>query len=408
MKANKKLTIFSWSMYDFANTIFSMNVISLYFALWITIDMKKADIFYSIALSSSMFLAAVSAPILGAISDKLGKRMPFLIASTVICCLFTAYIGITHYFLIGLICFMIANYCYQVADIFYNTLLPEISEKQSIGRTSGYGIGFGYLGTITGLLLTTPFVLKFGRQASFIPTALFFFLFALPCFIFVKDINRKEKQKYQYADTIKYSLSKIRKTLANIRQYSALFTFLISAFISLDAINTIIVFMSVYIKKIVLFTDSQIIIFYIISSLFATMGSLSAGLMTDRIGPKKTLSITLLLWCLSLLLAMTSFNKIIFWFVGPLAGISLGATWTSARAMVAHLCPPYMLGEIFGFYGLVGKSASIIGPLVWGISVWSFTPLGLIKYRLTIFILFLFLSLGFLILQKVPDKAIYG
>lgn len=402
---NRKLTIFSWSMYDFANTIFSMNVISLYFALWITVDMKGADIFYGLALSISMFLAAVSSPIFGAISDKLGQRMIFLISFTLVCCVFTAFIGVVNHIVFGLICFMIANYCYQLADIFYNTLLPEISDRERVGRTSGYGVGLGYVGTIAGLLFVSPFVLRYGRQAAFIPTAFFFFLFALPCFLFVKDIKKPEKLKIGYIDVSKKAFLKIKNTLSNIRNYSALFIFLISAFISLNAINTIFVFMSVYIKKVIMFSDSQMIIFYIVSSLFAIVGSLIAGFMTDLIGPKRTLSATLLLWCVASILAILSFNKIIFWFVGPIAGMSLGATWTSARAMVVHLSPSYMLGEVFGFYGLVGKSASILGPIIWGISILIFKPLGLISYRITVFILLLFLICGFLILQKVPDTV---
>ena len=111
---NKKLTIFSWSVYDFANTIFAMNVISLYFALWVTVDMKGEDILYSLALSGSMLLVAISSPIMGTMSDRVGRRMPFLI-------LFT-----------------------------FNALLPQVSGKNKIGRVSGYGTSLGYCGTIGG------------------------------------------------------------------------------------------------------------------------------------------------------------------------------------------------------------------------------------------------------------------
>jgi UMF1 family MFS transporter len=403
MQVGKKFTIFSWSMYDFANTMFSMNVISLYFPVLIIVNMKSADIVYSSVLSGSMLFAALSAPVFGAISDRLGRRMPFLIILTLICCLFTACIGVSNRLVLMLVCFVMANYCYQLADIFYNALLPEISDKKQIGRTSGYGVGLGYGGTIVGLLLTRFFFLKYGVKATFIPTAFFFLLFALPCFLFVKDRNKKS-QKLDW-NIIPDSFLKIKKTLKNIENYSELFTFLVSAFIILNVVNTVIVFMSVYTKQVIGFTDSQVNIFYIISSILAIVGSLFSGFMTDKMGPKKTLSCALLLWCITILLAILSSNKILFWLVGFLAGVSLGATWTSARTLVARLSPPYMFGEVFGFYGLVGKSASIVGPMIWGISVLVFEPLGMIKYRMTIFILLLFLIGGFLILQKVPDKV---
>ena len=389
-------------MYDFANTIFAMNVISLYFALWVTVDMKGEDILYSWALSGSMLLAALSSPIMGAISDRLGKRMPFLICFTLICCAFTALIGLVNRLVLGLLFFAIANFCYQTAAIFYNALLPEISGKGETGRVSGYGVSLGYCGTIAGLLLVRPFVLRYGRQAAFIPTAILFLLFSLPCFLFVKDrlVERRDKFGIRIID----SFRKAKETFIHIREYPALFNFLIAAFIALNAISTLIVFMSVYTKKVMGFTDHEIIAFYIVSTVFAILSSFVTGFITDRFGSKRTLSIVLGVWCISILLVVISFSKTAFWVVGPLVGICLGATWTSARALVVDLSPPQMVGEVFGFYGLVGKSASIIGPLIWGVCVWGFGFLGILKYRLAILSLLPFLIMGFIILQKVPDS----
>jgi len=389
-------------MYDFANTIFAMNVISLYFALWVTVDMKGEDIIYSWALSGSMLLAAVFSPIMGTISDRLGRRMPFLIFFTLICCVFTALIGLINKLILGLLFFAIANFCYQTAAIFYNALLPQISAKGQIGRVSGYGVGLGYCGTITGLLLVKPFVLRYGRQAAFIPTAILFLLFSLPCFLFVKDRLVDKRNKFELQ--IKEAFRKIKETLMRIREYPGLFNFLIAAFLALNAINTLMVFMSVYTKKVIGFTDSEIVTFYIVSTVFAILSSFVTGFITDRFGSKRTLSIVLGLWCISILLVAVSFSKTVFWIVGPLVGICLGATWTSARALVVALSPPQMVGEVFGFYGLVGKSASIIGPLIWGVCVWAFGFLGISKYRLAILSLLLFLILGLIILQKVPNS----
>lgn len=388
-------------MYDFANTIFSMNVISLYFALWVTIDKGAPDILYSIFLSGSMLIAALTAPILGTLSDHVGKRKPFLITFTSISCIFTAIISMMNHLWAGLICFALANFGYQIADVFYNSLLPQVSKEGHTGRVSGYGVSLGYVGTIAGLLLVTPFVLKYGYRAAFIPTGFFFFLFALPCFLFVKERFKNRVVSFEKIGILKQTFTKLRHTLTHIKNYPALFTFLIAAFIALNAVNTVMVFMSVYIKKIVHFSDPALISFYIVSSTFAIIGSFVVGFITDKIGPKKTLSGVLLLWCVIMILAMVSFHQSMFWIIGPLAGISLGSTWTSARALVVQLSPQDMIGEVFGFYGLVGKSASIIGPLIWGLTVWAFGGLGLIKYRIAIFILLLFLGLGLMILQKL-------
>lgn len=388
-------------MYDFANTIFAMNVISLYFALWVTVDMQGEDILCSWVLSGSMLLAALCSPIMGTVSDRLGRRMPFLMFFTLTCCSFTALIGLINKLVLGLLFFAIANFCYQTAAIFYNALLPEISAKGQIGRVSGYGVSLGYCGTIAGLLLVRPFVLRYGRQAAFIPTAVFFLLFSLPCFLFVKDrlAERMDGSGIRIID----SFRKIKETLIHIREYPGLFNFLVAAFIALNAINTLMIFMSVYTKKVMGFTDPEIITFYIVSTVFAILGSFVTGFITDRFGSKRILGVVLELWCISILLAAISFSKTAFWVVGPLVGICLGATWTSARVLVVDLSPPQMVGEVFGFYGLVGKSASIIGPIMWGLCIWGFGSLGILKYRLAILGLLLFLGLGFIILQKVPN-----
>lgn len=199
------------------------------------------------------------------------------------------------------------------------------------------------------------------------------------------------------------SFRKIKETLIHIREYPGLFNFLVAAFIALNAINTLMIFMSVYTKKVMGFTDPEIITFYIVSTVFAILGSFVTGFITDRFGSKRILGVVLELWCISILLAAISFSKTAFWVVGPLVGICLGATWTSARVLVVDLSPPQMVGEVFGFYGLVGKSASIIGPIMWGLCIWGFGSLGILKYRLAILGLLLFLGLGFIILQKVPN-----
>ena len=407
MVVNRNLRVLSWSMYDFASTIFSMNVISLYFALWVIIDQKGQDIFYSIALSTSMLLAALTSPILGAISDHMGgRRMPFLISSATLCTVFTIFIGIVNHLLSGLVFFVIANYSFQVADMFYNALLPTVSNNTAIGRVSGYGTGLGYVGTIVGLLLVSPFAAKFGRHATFIPSALFYFIFSLPCFLLVKDKLRPMQchQTITFFDTVKSAFLAIKKTIIDIKQFKGLFIFFIAIFIAFNAINTVFIFMSVYTKEIMDFSNAKILQFYIVSSAFAIIGAFIAGFITDKLGPKKTLTAAFLLWSFAIFTAGITTNKIIFWMVGPCVGISLGTTWTSSRALAIALSPAHMIGEVFGFYGFMGKTAAIFGPLVWGFVVLKFKFLGLLKYRLAVLSLLLFLILGLIILQGVPCK----
>ena len=393
------LAIFSWALYDFANTFFAMNVISLYFALWVTVEKGGKDIFYSLAIALSMLFMILFFPILGIASDRMNKRMPFLIYSTLLCIIFTALMGMTESLLLGLILFSIANFSYQLATVFYNTLLIQISAPSEIGRISSYGVGLSYVGTICALILVRPFVLRAGYQAAFLPTAFYFFLFSLPCFLFVKE-KKQEIKQVQFLETFKA----LKDTIKDFKRIQYLPYFLIASFLALNAINTVLIFMSVYAKKVIGFSDIEINNFFIISSIFAIFGSLASGFISDKIGSKRALSLVLIFWSLTLSIAILSFEKQIFWIVGPFGGMSLGSTWVVSRVLAIKIIPKGRLAEFFGIYGLTGRFASIFGPIIWGIIILSLEPMGLVRYRFAIASLLFFIILGYLFLKKIPDS----
>ena len=398
----KKAAVIGWALYDFANTIFSMNVISLYFVLWVTVDKGAEDIMYSMVLSGSLFLAAILEPLLGTVSDIRGKRIPFLVFFTCLACLFTAVLGMAKSLVFGLLIFTLANLAYQTATVFYNALLGKIAKKEEIGRISGLGVGLGYVGAIIGLVLTRPFVLRYGHQGVFIPTAILFFVFSLPCFFLVKEAAVETKQRLRVrAGSV---IRRIKETFSSSREYPGLLRFLLAAFIFLNAVNTVIVFMSVYLKKVAFFSDRELIAIYLASTAMAIVGSLFFGVLTDRLGAKRSLVISLSLWFACLVLGAFACTKMMFWVVGPLIGIALGSVWTASRALVIKLCPEEKLGEIFGLLGAVGKSAAIVGPLVWGVSILVFGFLGVFKYRIAIFIQSFFIFYGCVLLRKIEDR----
>ena len=151
--AGGSVPLLSWALYDFANTIFAMNVLTLYFALWVTVDNGADDIVYSIAFSASMLAVAVVSPVLGATSDRYGRRIPFLILFTVICVAFTAPIGRLGGLPVALLFFAIANSAYQCGSVYYDSLLSTVSNESNRGRISGIGVALGYVGTIFGILM---------------------------------------------------------------------------------------------------------------------------------------------------------------------------------------------------------------------------------------------------------------
>jgi len=397
---SKKFQVFSWALYDFANTIFSMNVVSMYFPLWVTVNMGGEDIYYSIALSISMGAAGLSMPIIGALSDHIKRRLPFLIGFTLLCAAFTAGISLTNSLLIGLMLFAVANYGYQTALAPYDALLPEVSRGVDIGRVSGLGVSLGYVGSIAGLYMVMPFVDRLGRSAAFVPTGVLFVLFALPAFLFIKEPHAaKPKRPLE----LRRSFRKILLTLRNTRRYPGLLRFLVANLIYSDAVNTVIVFMAVYASKVIGMDDKSIRTFLVASTVCAGVGSYAAGYVTDWLGPKRTLMLVLWLWAFTLTLAGMSPGLTTFWAVGPLAGVSLGGTWVSSRALVARLTPPRKFGEVYGLYNLGGKFGFVVGPLLWGAIVLVLKPYGAVAYRAAILSLVVFVLVALYIMRKVPE-----
>jgi UMF1 family MFS transporter len=395
--------ILAWSLYDFANTIFSMNIISLYFPLWVTVDKGGRDIVYSIALSLSSVMVAISMPLIGSCCDRLGRSIPLLVSLTLLSVISTGLIGVFNELVPGLLFFALANYGFHAALVPYDALLPSVSRGYSVGKVAGIGVALGYIGAIAGILMVKPLVSETGGRASaFIPTALLFLLFSLPCFFLVRD--EREKTSRVTWRSLREEVLQIKETLARSKEHPGLLPFLIANFLYCDAVNTVIAFMSVYAHQVGGFSDASIRILLIVSTLFAVAGSIVFGWITERRGAKRTLVMVLYLWMASLLVGSASFSPVLFWTIGPLVGIALGGTWVTARALVLDLSPPEKVGEVFGLYNMGGKFGFILGPLVWGALVFLFEGFGTFKYRVALFSLLFFILGGIYLLRNVPDR----
>ncbi|MBI4383910.1 MAG: MFS transporter [Nitrospinae bacterium] len=377
------LAIHSWALYDFANTIFSMNVVSLYFALWVTVDKGGEDILYSFALSGSMLAVAVSVPVFGALSDQTRRRVGPLTVLTLVAVFCTGAIGFADNVFAGLVLFAFANYGYQSSLVFYNAMLPHISRGASLGIVSGYGVALGYLGSIAGLLMVKPFVNQAGRPAAFLPTAAMFLVFSIPCFVFVKDPSPDYSRKIQVGQAFRT----LKQTVLDAGKYRNLFHFILIHFLVLDVVNTVIAFMSVYANKVIGFNDSEISTFLIVCTAAAMVGSYLIGWLVKKKGTLWSYWLVLWLWAAALACAAASPGETMFWAVGPLAGMGMGGVWVVSRPILVELAPPEKIGEFFGAYGLAGKMASIIGPLLLGTIVLVLEKEPTLKYRAAVFAL---------------------
>lgn len=436
MKPLRKAQV-GWISYDFANTIFSMNIVTFFFATWVVLDLGVEDIYYSLAYSASMIAVAFSMPGFGRRADRERGKLPRLRTFTLLCVMFTVLLSlcaltvsnVTLVAFLTLACFAIANYFYEGGLTFYNALLADVSDESNVGRVSGIGVAFGYLGAIAGLLLVMPLTNGsiipgvVGRQYAFLPTALLFLLFALPTSYWVKE--RKIVQvKPLVPETF---LSGWKEALRESRHYPGVLRFLIADYLIEDAIATLIVFMAIYAEAVAGFVDADKVLLFVASTLFAFAGSLAFGWLSDRAGSKRSLLLAVGGWVLVLSAAIMLTSRTGFFMLGGFVGIFLGAVWTTSRPLLNSLVPREKLGQFYGLYTLSGRAAATVGPLIWGLVVLfgkADKPLGrfalklldwlgvgdvqtyaaTIHYRLAIASLLIVMLLGLFLLLKVPNR----
>lgn len=398
--------ILSWAFYDLANQFFALNVVSLYFVLWLTVERNKPEFFYGIAFAISSLFVAILGLILGAISDTTGRYKPFLVWLTLIAVIFTMVLGVSQNIYLALLFFILANFGCQTAIIFYNSLMINITPKGKIGLVSGLGKMFGYSGAILSLYLIKPIVLKSGFQATFLPTGICFLIFSLPCLIFIKDSNpQKSIQLLHFLkkERIIAVFKTLKETAFNVRKFPGLLDFFKASFFGLCAVNIIILFMSVYATRVFRFNESQIIDLIAFSTLFAIAGSISSGFISDRIGYKLCMCLVFSLWGICFLLGAFVRNTHLYWLIGALVGITLGSTWVVSRALAIRLIPKEKIGEMFGLFNLVGYLSSIAGALFWAIILLFLARLGELGYRIALSSLILFIALGLFFAIRIPE-----
>jgi len=402
-----KFLILSWALYDTANQFFALNIVSLYFPRWLTIEKGSPEIFYSLSFGASVFLVALVSPILGVISDMRGRRKTFLIYFTFLSIICTMALGLCSNVFLALVFFALANFGCQGAVVFYNAMITKVAPRGKIGFVSGLGRVFGYTGAILALYITKPVILEMGYRATFFITGILFLVFSLPCMIFIKEEAPEENIKFAgflERQKIKEIFNRLKSTLLDHHRFVELRDFLKAAFFGLCVVNSLVLFMSIYVSRVFLLSEREIINLIAFSTIFAILGSFVSGIISDRIGYRRSLIGVFFLWGISLL-GGAILQRPFHWLIGSLVGMSLGSTWVISRALVIKLVPQEKIGEAFGLFNLVGYLSGIVGPLFWGIILYFFSPLGDDKYRLACLSSVIFIAIGAIFLFRGRQTA---
>jgi len=437
-----KRNIFFWAMYDLANTIYSMVIVSLIINRYVLVigqlehglTYGDVSLIYGLVAGFMQIGVAIIVPIIGALSDTAGKRKPFVISLTGIILLFASLLGFFHNIFVVLLFYVISNIAYQFSLTFYDAMLPFIAKKEDIGRVAGFGVAWGYLGTIISLIVLLPFIFTFGDIVSdpsktlqygyagepitFILPMILFLVFGLPI-IFVREKQKKGKMP-PIRKLIKGSFKQLRHTFKDIRKYRPMFIFLIGYFFVSNIANVLVLYMTPMVTDglIVGFqpgdaSDIFAIIFIIISTFSAVAFTYFVGEFGSRFGPKKTFYLVGILWITSLSIGIflifttpyiiigVNLPFLMSILMGLIAGPALGGTWTAQRIMVVELSPKEKFGEYFGFSKLSGKGSSAIGPIIFGSILITYDLIGKLAYAWALLCVGIILVIGIIIISFV-------
>ena len=366
----KPRSLYSWLLFDLANTVYAFVIPGLYFSVWLVSEKGWTDQQLGFATSTAMIIIAVLGPWLGKKSDSSSGKKKLLLAMTILCIISTFLLG-TFSVPTSVILFILSLIGFNLGSVVYDALLISVSNKENRGKISGLGVAFGYIGSLIGFGVAT-LLQNFGYSyiEIFRSVAILFLIFSLPAFIFIEE---KKENLVDSKVNVLSALTIVFKSWKRSMQYKGLTRFLVGRFFYADAINTLISgLLAVYLVEEAGFTtaDSQnILALAIIVSIF---GGYIFGRASDKYGPRKLILISIFCWIISLTFAIiaTTYNQTwLIYVTGILGGFNIGGIFAVDRVFMTRLSPEKHLGEFYGLYSTIGRFATILGPLLWGLIV---------------------------------------
>ncbi len=397
---NRKL-IAVWALYDFANSVYpaviTATVFGVYYATGIVgNEAGLGDLWWGRVLSVSMLFVALSSPVLGSIADLAGIRKKMLMIYTLVCVVSVSlFVTIEPGMILwGFVLATLANIGFEGALVYYNAYLPDIAPRQRQGFVSGLGFGVGYAGSVAGLLIALPLVVREQYDLVWLAVAAFFMLFSIPSFLGLPADRPGDQSIIQAAMN---GLTGFRRIWADVLKQRELRRFLISFLVYIDGVNTVIYFSGIYAVTTLGFARQELIYLYLVVQVSVLVGALGLARPTDTWGPKRVLTIVLVFWTAIVVGAYFVETKTAFFVIAVAAGTGLGVVQAASRALMSSLIPDGKEAEMFGFYAFCGKSSSVIGPLIFG--TLSYALGG--NQRAAILSIAAFFLAGVILLQRV-------
>ena len=403
-----------YALYDLANSAYAIIILtfitSAYFAKQIVGDPQLGAAYWQWTAGICGILVAITGPMLGSIADKKRKgKINFLQAFTFLCiittCLFWFAKPNSNYILYTLFIFLISNYFYEAASIFYNSLLKKCSDENDIGKTSGFGFALGYIGCVPMILISLylfvlPEKIPFGLDKSnfenirFIPfiVAIWFLIFSLPMIYYFK-----KKVSYEEDTDETPTSTKIIKIIWN-NKFTTTGKFLLARMIYSDALIVLIAGGGVYASGVFNYTPGELLKLAIVANIVAFIGVMIGGYLNDKYSSKNIILVCIAVLTLTVFYgSMIAQTKTEFFYNVMIISLFIGSIQSASRVMMTKLLETKDLGKGFGLFSFSGRITAFAGPLLVGTMTYMFSQrVGLLSISIFFFI-------GFLLMMSVKN-----
>ncbi len=381
----RKREVFGWAMYDFANSGYTTVVLTAVFAAYFVGAVAQgqpwATLAWTLALSLSNAIVMFTMPSLGAYADLRAAKKRLLMLFTAGCVLTTAALALVGPGSVALAMLLIvaSNTFYAWGESMTAAFLPELARSEAMGKVSGWGWSFGYVGGMLSLGLCLAYVLWAQGQgqsaAQFVPvtmliTAALYGTAALVTFALLKEHALANPAALGQGG-FRASMKQLQHTFHQARQYRDFMWLLVCALCYQAGVAVAITLAAIYAEQVIGFKQQETMVLIFVLNVAAAAGAFAWGYLQDRIGHKIALASTLLGWIATCVIAALAQSKGQFWYAAAIAGLCMGSSQSAGRAMAGLFAPQRQVAEFFGLWTFAIRLASIVGPLSYGLITWA-------------------------------------
>jgi UMF1 family MFS transporter len=376
--------VIAWAGYDFANsgytTVVLTAVFNAYFVGVVAANAGWATFGWTLILGVSNALVMLAMPMIGAYADLRARKKWLLAISTAGCIVGTAALAAVGPGDVALaaLAIVVSNFFFMVGVALVAAFLPELARPAALGKVSGWGWGFGYVGGLITLALCLAYVQWAQGQGStaqeFVPitmliTATVFALAAAPALLIVQERARPQADE-RVGHFVRQALGRLAQTLRHLDRYRDFGRLLLCGLAYQAGVMVVIALAAIYAQEVMKFSFVETMLLVLVVNVTAAIGAFAFGYVQDAIGHKRALALTLLLWLAMVTVAGLATSAAMFWLAANLAGLAMGSSQSAGRAMAGLFAPRDRLAEFYGLWTFATQLAAIVGPISYGAVVY--------------------------------------